>query len=116
MDGGGSGPLASCAMADAYLVLFVADDADDGHADALRAAAREVPGAGFFDDPAGGADRTVGAYLRTDELVEGAALMLAVARVSEALAARIEVQFREEILGYLVAGRPDAALAQAIEL
>jgi hypothetical protein len=103
-------------MADAYLVLFVADDADDGHADALRAVAREVPGAGFFDDPAGGADRTVGAYLRTDELVEGAALMLAVARVSEALAARIEVQFREEILGYLVAGRPDAALAEAIDL
>jgi hypothetical protein len=62
----------------------------------------------------GGDQRTVGTYLRTDELVEGAALMLAVARVSEALAARIEVQFREEILGYLVDGRPDAALAAAL--
>ncbi|MDX6685868.1 MAG: hypothetical protein QOF26_2072 [Baekduia sp.] len=101
-------------MADAYLVLFVADPADDGHADALRTAARAIPGAGFFDDPAGGDERTVGTYLRTDELVEGAALMLAVARVSEALAARIEVQFREEILGYLVDGRPDAALAAAL--
>jgi hypothetical protein len=100
-------------MADAYLVLFVADPADDGHADALREVARAVPGAGFFDDPAGGTERTVGTYLRTDDLLGGAALMLAVARVSEALAARIEVQFREEILGYLVAGRPDAALAAA---
>ena len=36
-------------MADPYLVLFVADPADDGHADALRAAARAVPQAGFFD-------------------------------------------------------------------
>jgi hypothetical protein len=103
-------------MADGYLVLFVADAADDGHADALRAAAREVPGAGFFDDPAGGDERTVGTYVRAEELVEGAALMLAVARVSEALAARIEVQFREEILGYLVAGKPDGALAEAIDL
>jgi hypothetical protein len=101
-------------MADSYLVLFVAEDADDGHADALRAAAREVPGAGFFDDPAGGQERTVGTYLRTDDLVEGAALMLAVARVSEALAARIEVQFHEEILGHLVAGRPDSRLAAAL--
>lgn len=101
-------------MADAYLVLFVTDHADDGHADALRAAAREVPGAGFFDDPAGEADRTVGTYLRTDTLVDGAPLMAAVAQVSRALAVRIEVQFREEILGHLESGRPDAALAAAL--
>jgi hypothetical protein len=101
-------------MADAYLVMFVAEPADDGHADALRAAAREVPGAGFFDDPAGGDERTVGTYLRTDDLVAGAPLMLAVARVSQALAVRIEVQFREEVLGHLVAGRPDAQLAAAL--
>ena len=50
-----------------YLVLFVADPADDGHADALRDVARRVPGAGFFDDPMGGKQRTVGTYLRLDE-------------------------------------------------
>jgi hypothetical protein len=100
-------------MPDPYLVLFVADAADDGHADALRAAARKVPQAGFFDDPAGGEQRTVGAYLRTEELREGLApaLLAAVAEVSFALAARIEVQYREEVLGHLVDGRPDARLA-----
>ena len=103
-------------MADNYLVLFVAQEADDEHAEALRAVAREVPGAGFFVDPWGGQDRTVGTYLRTNDLAGGAALILAVARVSEALAARIEVQFREEILGHLVAGRPDARLAAALRL
>src|SRR4051794_24135783 len=98
-------------MPDPYLVLFVADSADDGHADALRAAARAVPDAGFFDDPDGGEQRTVGAYLRTEELAAGAALVAAVVQVSYALAARIEVQYREEILGHLVAGRPDDKLA-----
>lgn len=95
-----------------YLVLFVADPADDGHADALRDVARAVDGAGFFDDPAGGEQRTVGAYLRVDRLDDERAQALIgwVARVSEALAARIEVQFREEILGHLVAGRADARL------
>ena len=103
-------------MPDPYLVLFVADAADDGHADALRAAAREVPDAGFFDDPAGGDQRTVGAYLRTEELADGAVLVAAVARVSFALAARFEVQFREQVLGHLVDGRPDAALRAALPL
>ena len=46
-------------MAAAYLVLFVADAADDGHADALREMVRQVPGAGFFDDPADTGARTV---------------------------------------------------------
>jgi hypothetical protein len=100
-------------MPDPYLVLFVADPADDGHADALRAAARGIAGAGFFDDPAGGEQRTVGAYLRAEELADGTALLAAVAQVSFALAARIEVQFREAVLGHLVDGRPDAALAAA---
>jgi hypothetical protein len=100
---------------DPYLVLFVADAADDGHADALREAARGVPGAGFFDDPMGGAERTVGAYLRTEDPAgEGRALIEAVAGVSFALAARIEVQFREEILGWIVAGEPDAALTRTL--
>ena len=101
-------------MADAYLVLFVADPADDGHADALREAARGVPQAGFFDDPAGGDERTVGAYLRADRLAAGHALLEAVAAVSFALAARIEVQFREEVVGQFVDGIPDAALARAL--
>ena len=65
-------------MPDPYLVLFVADPADDGHADALRAAARAVPQAGFFDDPAGGDTRTVGVYLRTEDLADGLALVAAV--------------------------------------
>jgi hypothetical protein len=101
-------------VADAYLVLFVADPADDGHADALREAARGVPQAGFFDDPSGGAERTVGAYLRADRLAAGRALLEAAAAVSLALAARIEVQFCEEVVGHLVDGIPDAALTRAL--
>jgi hypothetical protein len=103
-------------MADAYLVLFVADPATDGHAEALRAAARAVPNAGFFDDPDGGQERTVGTFLRTDQLADGLALLAAVAAVSRALATRIEVQHAEEILGYIVQGRPDEALAGALPL
>jgi hypothetical protein len=101
-------------VADAYLVLFVADPADDGHADALREAARGVPQAGFFDDPSGGDERTVGAYLRTDRLAAGRALLQAAAAVSLALAARIEVQFREQVVGHFVDGIPDAALTRAL--
>jgi hypothetical protein len=97
-------------MPDAYLVLFVADPADDGHADALRAAARSVPGAGFFDDPMGGEERTVGTYVRARVPLDGFALIAAVAQVSAALAARIEVQHDEVILGHLVAGVPDDRL------
>jgi hypothetical protein len=106
-------------MADPYLVLFVADPADDGHADALRAVARAVPQAGFFDGVGGagsGDTRTVGAYLRAEELADGLALIAAVAEVSFALAARIEVQHREEILGHLVDGRPDDALRARLPL
>ena len=54
-----------------YLVLFVADEADDGHADALRATARSLKGAGFFDDPDLGGQRTTGTYLETDSLDGG---------------------------------------------
>lgn len=98
-------------MPAAHLVLFVADPADDAHADALREAARAVPGAGFFDDPDGGAQRTVGTYLRTDDLAAGAPLVAAVAAVSARLRVRIEVQHREEILGWIVDGVADATLA-----
>jgi hypothetical protein len=103
-------------MSDAYLVLFVADAAHDGHADALRDAARRVAGAGFFDDPSGGEERTVGTYVRARELVDGLALLAQIARVSAALEARFEVQHAEEILGYLESGRPDAALAARLPL
>ena len=72
-------------MPGAYLVLFVADAADDDHAAALRGVARAVPGAGFFDDPGGGPQRTVGTYLMTDELADGLALIQAVATISRAL-------------------------------
>jgi hypothetical protein len=102
-------------MPDAYLVLFVADPATDGHADALRAAARRVPGAGFFDGAGGdgfGEERTVGAYVKTDTLAGGSALLGEVAQISSALGVRFEVQHAEAILGYVVAGRPDASLAR----
>ena len=100
-----------------YLVLFVADAADDGHADALREVVRQVPGAGFFDDPADTGVRTVGAFLRTDDPAgEGATLVYGVAAFSLMLAARIEVQYREEILGWIVDGRPDPDLTRALGL
>jgi len=99
-----------------YLVLFVADEADDGHADALRETARNLKGAGFFDDPDLGGQRTTGTYLETDTLEDPVALELIarVAELSAALACRIEVQHGEVILGHLMAGRPDEALAAAL--
>jgi hypothetical protein len=101
-----------------YLVLFVADPADEGHAEAIRDAARQVPGAGFFADPgAAGGERTVGAFLRTEDPAgEGATLVWALAAVSYMLAARIEVQYREAILGWIVDGRPDPELTRALGL
>ena len=96
-----------------YLVLFVADEADDGHADALRETARGLKGAGFFDDPDLGGQRTTGTYLETESLEDPVALEL-IARVAElsfALACRIEVQHREVILGHLESGKPDERLA-----
>jgi hypothetical protein len=100
----------------AYLVLFVADPARDAHADALRTAARGVPGAGFFDDPESGAQRTVGTYLRTDGLAVAAAARLvdAVAVVSAEHGVRVEVQWREEVLGWIDRGTPDTAVTRAL--
>jgi hypothetical protein len=100
----------------AYLVAFVADPAADHHADALRELARGLPGAGFFDDPAGGEARTVGAYARVDSLADelAQALIGHVGELSGALEVRIEVQYDEVILGHLVAGVPDAALMAAL--
>ena len=101
-----------------YLVLFVADEADDGHADALRDTARSLKGAGFFDDPDLGGRRTTGTYLETGSLEDPVALEL-IARVAElsfALACRIEVQHREVILGHLVSGKPDEQLASSEQM
>jgi hypothetical protein len=99
-----------------YLVLFVADAAGDRHADAFRAISRAVPGTGFFDDPSGGEQRTVGAYARVEALDEPAARTLVdeVAAVSARSGARIEVQFREDILGHIDNGRPDEQLRAAL--
>ena len=99
-----------------YLVLFVADPAGDHHADALRDVARAVAGAGFFDGEPEDPQRTVGTFVRVAHLQEpeARALVDAVARVSRALETRFEVQFREEGLGHLDAGTPDARLAQAL--
>jgi hypothetical protein len=99
-----------------YLVLFVADAADDGHADALRETARGLKGAGFFDDPDLGGQRTTGTYLQTESLEDPVALEL-IARMAElsfALACRIEVQHREVVLGHLEAGKPDEQLAASL--
>jgi hypothetical protein len=99
-----------------YLVLFIADEADDGHADALRDTARSLKGAGFFDDPDLGGQRTTGTYLETDTLDDPVALELIarVAELSRALACRIEVQHHEVILGQLVDGQPDEKLAATL--
>jgi hypothetical protein len=99
-----------------YLVLFVADPADDTHADALRETARGLKGAGFFDDPELGGQRTTGTYLETETLEDPVALELIarVAELSAELDCRIEVQHREVILGHLVAGRPDETLAASL--
>ena len=99
-----------------YLVLFVADEADDGHADALRDTARSLKGAGFFDDPDLGGRRTTGTYLETESLDDPTALELIarMAELSAALACRIEVQHREVILGHLVSGKPDEQLASSL--
>jgi hypothetical protein len=99
-----------------YLVLFVADRAEDSHAAALRELARGLKGAGFFDDPELGGERTMGTFMRTDTIGDPAALEL-IARMAELsgeLELRIEVQHREEILGHLESGRPDAKLAAAL--
>lgn len=99
-----------------YLVAFVADPATDRHADALRELARELPGAGFFDDPAGGPERTVGTYARVKSLADelAQALIGHAGELSARFGVRIEVQFEEAILGQLVAGVPDAALTAAL--
>ena len=99
-----------------YLVLFVADAASDEHAAALREVARGLKGAGFFDDPELGGERTTGTYMRTETIADPAALELIarVAELSSELELRIEVQHREVILGHLVAGRPDEALAASL--
>jgi hypothetical protein len=97
-------------MPDPYLVLFVADRAEDHHAVALRGVARGIAEAGFFDDPEGGEERTVGTYVRARELEDGLALIAAVATLSRALDTRFEVQHDERVLGFLEGGRPDAAL------
>jgi hypothetical protein len=101
----------------AYLVAFVADPAEDHHADALRELARSLDGAGFFDDPAGGDERTVGTYARVDALTDelAQALIGHVGELSRHLEVRIEVQFDEAILGHLVAGVPDPALVAALD-
>jgi hypothetical protein len=102
--------------APSYLVLFVADPAEDSHAAALRELARGLKGAGFFDDPELGGERTIGTFMRTETLEDPTALEL-IARVAELsgeLQLRIEVQHREVILGHLESGRADAKLVAAL--
>jgi hypothetical protein len=92
-----------------YLVLFVADPAEDRHADAVRDVARSVAGAGFFDGGDGGEARTVGTYVRASALDEpGAqALVAAMAAFAVAAIARVEVQLDERIVGHLEADGSD---------
>ncbi len=73
-------------------------------------------GAGFFDDPVGDEQRTVGAYARVDALTDDLAQALIghVGELSGRFEVRIEIQFDEAILGHLVAGVPDGALMAAL--
>jgi hypothetical protein len=89
----------------AYLVLFVADPAEDRHADALRDVARSIPGAGFFDGGEPGDERTIGTYLRTDSPDEDGAraLVEAMAAFAARMGVRVEVQYDERVLGHLEA-------------
>jgi hypothetical protein len=100
-----------------YLVLFVADPAEDRHAEALRDVARSVAGAGFFDGGEAGDARTVGTYVRAGALDEpGArALLAAMAEFAVRAGARVEVQLDERIVGHLEADGSDdfGALGQS---
>jgi hypothetical protein len=82
-----------------YLVLFVADPAVDAHADVLRSVARDVEGAGFFDDA--GSPRTVGTYVQASSLDDAAARSLidAVRGAAVELGVTFEVQLAEEVVG-----------------
>ena len=97
-----------------YLVLFVADPAEDHHADALRDVARSVDGAGFFDGGETDAARTVGTYVRVGTLGEpGAqALVAAMGAFARSSRVRVEVQHDERVLGHLeIDGGPDQRLS-----
>jgi hypothetical protein len=98
-----------------YLVAFVADPARDDHAAALRDVARDVEGAGFFDDGQAGAERTVGTYVRAESLADPAAreLLRRMAAFTERFPVPVEVQHGERVIGRLQHGRPDAGLRRA---
>ena len=91
-----------------YLVFFAADAVDDALADAIRDRVRAVPGAGWFDDPAAdsAAERTTGGYVKVGEPEEplGQDLLAAARDVSAEHGVRIEVQWREEVVGHFEAG------------
>jgi hypothetical protein len=92
-----------------YLVLFVADPAEDQHAIALRDLARSIAGAGFIDGGEPGDARTVGIYVRASALDEpGAqALVAAMAEFAMREGVRVEAQLDERIVGHLEADGTD---------
>ncbi len=91
-----------------YLVFFVADPVDDDLAAVVRKRVRATAGAGWFDDAdaATPAERTAGGYVRVaapeDEL--GQALLTAARDVSALHGVRVEVQWREEVVGHIEGG------------
>lgn len=95
-------------MAAAYLVFFARDPVDDEVAGAIVERVRACPGAGWFDDPGAAtpAERTTGGYVKVSGLDEpdGVGLLDVARGVSADLAVKVEVQWREEVLGHLEAG------------
>jgi hypothetical protein len=113
------------AVVRAYLVFFVTDPVDDALASVLRERLRARAGAwawagsppGWFDDPAAEdpGKRTTGAYLRVEageapDPDDVAAMWDWVLASSGEQMVTIEVQWREEPLGRVHAGRPDDGL------
>ena len=85
-------------------MFFVRDPVDDALAEAVVGRLRGVAGAGWFDDP--GDERTTGGYVRAAPSSPGGLALLEVAReVSESHGVAVEVQWREEIVGLVRAGR-----------
>jgi hypothetical protein len=96
-------------VSDAYLVFFARDPVDDALAEAIVGRVRSCPGAGWFDDPgaATAAERTTGGYVKVDDpegpVAQG--LLDAARELSAQHAIAVEVQWREEVLARIQAGR-----------
>lgn len=86
-----------------YLVFFARDPVDDALAQGILDRIRAVPDVGWFDDPGAGsaAERTTGGYVKVAHL--DAPLAHGLRSVAQAVSAdlelRVELQWREAVLG-----------------